>query len=130
MVTNQHRDQDRAADAKFLEEAVEHLRYQVQRASGGWSVEPSDDGRHLIASGLEPFRETVIETRGLYAETIQAYLLTMDPARALSLLALLEDLQRAVRNDSVPDSVRRAAVRYAEDVMGRKRSLLAPRRMQ
>lgn len=130
MVSNQHRDQDQSADAAFLTEAILHLRGQVQRANAGWSVEPSADGRHLIGSGSEHFRETIIETHGPYAETIQQYLLTVDPDHMRTLLALLEELQRGISVGAVAGGVRRAAVRYAEDILGRKRPPLAPRRPQ
>lgn len=126
MVTNQHRDQDQRADATFLEETIQRLRHQVQRACGGWTVEPSDEGRHLVASGSPVFRETIIETHGPYAETIQQYLLTVDPDHTRTLLALLEELQRGIAVGAVDGGVRRATVRYAEAVLGRKRPTLPP----
>lgn len=120
MVSNQHRAQDRITDHAFLDEAIRHLRNQVQRASAGWSVEPSDDGRYLIGSGSPTFRQTVIETYGPYAETIQQYLLTVEPDNTLTLLALLEELQRGISVGAVAGGVRKAAVRYAQAVLGRK----------
>lgn len=121
VVSNQHRDQDRIADSKFLSEAIGHLRHQVQRACSGWTPEPSDDGRHLIGSGRDAFRETIIETRGLYAETIQQYLLTVEPDHTRTLLALLEDLQRGIAAGGVTGTTRRLLVQYAEEILGRKR---------
>ena len=121
MVSQQHAAQDRIADTKFVGEAIAELRGQMQRACSGWSLEPSGDGRHLIGTGTHTFRETIIETRGPYAETIQQYLLTMDPDHTRILLALLEHLQGGISTGKVDGPTRRAVVAYAEAILGRKR---------
>jgi len=122
MVSNQHRDQAAATDSRFLEEAIQHLRGQLQLAGGGWSIEPAADGRTLIGSGSDAFRETIIETHGLYAASVQQYLLSMDPDHTRELLALLEDLQRDISAGTLPGSTRRSALRYAERLLGRERA--------
>jgi hypothetical protein len=122
MVTNQQRADERRADSKLLAETVQHLTHQVQRARSGWTAEPSDDGRYLIGSGSSNFRDTIIETYGPYAETIQNYLLSVDPDHTRLLIALLEDVQRGITTGTVPDSTRKAAVEYAEAILGRTRA--------
>lgn len=126
MAMNQRRDHGRRADAQLLEDAIRHLRDQLQHAGAGWSTEPSDDGRHLIGTGSTDFRDVIIETHGPYAETIQQYLLTMDPDRTRSLLALLEDLRRGMSTGDITGGTRRAAATYAADVLGHKRPPIAP----
>lgn len=122
MVSQQHAAQDRIADTKFVGEAIAELRGQMQRACSGWSPEPADDGRHLIGTGTHTFRETIIETHGPYAETIQQYLLTMDPDHTRTLLALLEQLQGGISTGAIDGATRRAVVAYAEAILGRKRT--------
>lgn len=122
VVNNQHRDQANATDSRFLEEAIQKLRVQMQLAGGGWSAEPSADGRTLIGSGSPAFREVLIETHGPSAVNVQQYLLSMEPGHTRELLALLEDLQRSISTDTLNTGTRRAAVRYAERILGRKRA--------
>lgn len=128
MVNNQHRDQDRRADRLFLEEAIAHLRHQIQHAiPAGWTEETTEDGRRLIAGGSDAFREVLAETHGDWAEPVQAYLVTVQPRNMLSLLALLEALGRDVSLGEASRAVRTAAIELAEKILCRKRSAFVGR---
>lgn len=127
VVSNQHRDQDRRADAAFVAEAIQHLRTLGRMACGGWSSAPSEDGRYLVTSGQQD-PEVIIETHGIYAQTLVPYLLAVDPWRMLGQLALLEDLQRGVATGEVAGTTRQLLVRYAEEILGRKRGPADTRR--
>jgi hypothetical protein len=119
VVLNQHQADRWRADATAVNEAAQHLRRQIQLAvSSGWSVQ-NVDGRHRIVAGSEAFTEVVAETVGMRAESVQDYLLTVQPAHMLSLLALLEALNRDIATASVSPSVRHAVLELAERLLGR-----------
>lgn len=130
VVSNQQRTQDRLADHALLEEAIGHLRHQVQHAvSSGWSADTTDDGRHLIVGGSGPFQEVLAETHGDWAQPVREYLLTVQPRHALSLLALLETLSREISTGDASRATRNATLKLAESLLGdghRTRSVRRP----
>jgi hypothetical protein len=109
----QHQQDRRRADGAVLDAAIRHLREQIQHSvSSGW-YGAVVDGRHVIAGGSGDFREPLAETTGLWAESVHRYLLTVQPLHMLSLLSLLEAVQRDVAAGEASRGVRHAAVELA-----------------